>query len=72
MIQNERQYRITFEAIEKFERALARIESDPDLNGDLHPLLRKAQEDAIRGQLADLRAELSEYEARRQRIDVSG
>jgi transcriptional regulator with XRE-family HTH domain len=31
-------------------------------NGKIHPLLRKAEEDALRSQLADLRAQLEEYE----------
>ncbi|MFN8637015.1 MAG: hypothetical protein U0893_24470 [Chloroflexota bacterium] len=72
MIENERQYRITFDAVAKFERALAMIESDPELNSDIHPVLRKAQEDAIRSQLGDLRAELREYEARRLKADLPG
>lgn len=60
MIKNERQYRITNAQAEQFERALA---AEPDR--DLHPLLVKAQEDALRSQLADLRVELEEYEALR-------
>jgi transcriptional regulator with XRE-family HTH domain len=61
MIRNERQYRITKSQVEKFELALQQLGKTE--NGDTHPLLRKAQEDAVRSQLADLRAELEEYEA---------
>lgn len=65
MIKNERQYRITKSQAEKFERALAQVSGEP--TGDLasQPLLRKAQEDALRSQLADLRAQLEEYDALR-------
>jgi transcriptional regulator with XRE-family HTH domain len=61
MIRNERQYRITKSQVEKFELALRQL--DETENSETHPLLRKAQEDAVRSQLADLRAELEEYEA---------
>jgi ribosome-binding protein aMBF1 (putative translation factor) len=59
MIKNERQYRITKAQATKFEHALAQRDAGPPV----HPLLRKAQEDALRSQLADLRAELEAYEA---------
>jgi hypothetical protein len=72
VIENQRQFHITFEAAMKFERALAMIERDPEMNGDIHPVLRKAQEDAIRSQLEDLRAELRDYELRRQSADLPG
>jgi len=35
--------------------------------GAVHPLLQKAQRDALRSQLDDLRAEIEEYEALRSR-----
>jgi len=63
MIKNERQYRITKAQVAKFERALAPGGAGPRGSPPLHPLLQKAQEDALRSQLADLRAELDEYEA---------
>jgi transcriptional regulator with XRE-family HTH domain len=65
MIKNEREYRITKAQAEKFERALARFAQPAGVDGEIHPLLRKAQEDALRSQLADLRTELEEYEALR-------
>jgi transcriptional regulator with XRE-family HTH domain len=63
MIKNERQYAITKTQVEKFARALERLTSQPDKARRVHPLLRKAEADAIRSQLADFRAELKEYEA---------
>ncbi len=64
MIKNERQYRITKSQAEKFQRSLADLAVPP--NGDkIHPLLMKAQEDALRSQLADLQSSLQEYEALR-------
>lgn len=60
MIRNERQYRITKSEAERFERAVGRFDSDTP--ADTHPLLLKAQRDALVNQLADLRAEIEEYE----------
>jgi len=62
MIKNERQYRITRAQAEKFERALAQVRSE-DAAGEVHPVLREAQADALESQLDDLRAELDEYES---------
>lgn len=64
MIKNERQYRITKAQAQKFSSALAQLRESPPDPGQ-HPLLRKAREDAIRSQLADLCSELDEYEALR-------
>jgi len=65
MIKNERQYAITKSQAEKFARALERLTSQPEKTRKVHPLLPKAEADAIRSQLADLRAELEEYQALR-------
>ena len=65
MIKNERQYRITKAQAEKFQQALVGLSQTRDTDEPIHPLLRKAQEDALRSQLADLQAELEEYEALR-------
>jgi transcriptional regulator with XRE-family HTH domain len=65
MIKNERQYRITKAQAEKFERALRELESKKE-RGNVHPLLEKAQADALRSQLGDLRSELHEYQSLRQ------
>ena len=62
MIKNERQYRITKAQTKKFERALDQLRRDIDRRKKLHPLLQKAEEDALRSQLNDLRTQLKEYE----------
>jgi transcriptional regulator with XRE-family HTH domain len=63
MIKNERQYRITNAEAEKFERALAELDASMRQPSDVHPLLRKAERDALASQLGDLLAQLREYEA---------
>lgn len=63
MIKNERQYRITRAQAERFERSLEVLLQGNEDDQDLHPLIAKAREDAIRSQLSDLRSELQEYEA---------
>ena len=55
MIKNERQYRITRAQAERFERSLEVLSRGDEENEDLHPLIAKAREDAIRSQLSDLR-----------------
>ena len=64
VIKNERQYRITRAQAEKFEHAMAELASAPDTPG-VHPVLKKAQIDALRSQLGDLKAELEDYQALR-------
>lgn len=60
MITNERQYRITRSEADRFARALAEFSDAP--RDDVHPMLVKAERDAMVSQLDDLRAELAEYE----------
>jgi transcriptional regulator with XRE-family HTH domain len=62
MIKNERQYRITKAQAVKLERALDQLTTSRGGGGQTHPLLQKAQADALRSQIADLRAQLEEYE----------
>ena len=62
MIKNERQYRITRAQAERFSQALLKFEAQGSEPTGVHPLLHKARGDALRGQLADLEAELREYE----------
>ena len=62
MIKNERQYRITKAQAEKFENTLAQLAETTEDRKHIHPLLRKAEEDALRSQIAELRAEIEEYE----------
>jgi ribosome-binding protein aMBF1 (putative translation factor) len=61
MIKNERQYRVTQAQARRFEEALERLGRAAS-DKKLHPRLRQAQADAVRGQLAELRAELAEYD----------
>lgn len=62
MIANERQYRITTTQAEKFAQAIADLDARP-LEGDprMHEMMRAGMAE----QLAELRAELDEYEALR-------
>ena len=64
MIKNDRQYRITKSQAAKLEQGLA-DETKRGNSTKVHPLLRKAQSDALRSQLADLRSEIKQYEALR-------
>ena len=68
MITNERQYRITCTQARRFELAL--VEFDSTSRDGVHPLLVKAERAALESQLADLSAELEEYE-RLKSADVS-
>lgn len=61
MISNERQYRITKAEADRFRRVLEELEQTGAEEG-VHPRLAKAQHDAVRSQLDELREELAEYE----------
>ncbi|MGB5970009.1 MAG: helix-turn-helix transcriptional regulator [Spirulinaceae cyanobacterium] len=63
MIKNERQYRVTQSQTKKFEEALTQLAQNLSNSKKVHPLLLKAQQDALQSQLNDLREELLEYEA---------
>ncbi len=65
MIKNEQQYRVTSAQIAKFERAVEQLAHYPSPADPTDPLLRRIQLDALRSQLADLRAERDEYDALR-------
>ena len=60
MIKNERQYRITKAQAEKLHRAI--LEYTKTSPRPIHPVLRKAQLDALKSQVNDLKRELTEYE----------
>jgi transcriptional regulator with XRE-family HTH domain len=62
MISNERQYRITKAEADKFQRTLDALKAQGDSREGVHPLLVKAERDALQSQLDDLLAELAEYE----------
>ena len=61
MIKNERQYRITRAQMRKFEGALAELGQNKDKS--IHPLLRKAHQDALTSQYEELRMQVEEYDA---------
>ena len=63
MIKNERQYRITRTQAERFARTLEGLRERPEGADGIHPMIAQAQMDAVSSQLADLEAELREYEA---------
>ena len=63
MIKNERQYKITRAQAARFSNALESLRQRADTDDSLHPLIVKAQEDALSSQLEDLDAELREYES---------
>ena len=63
MIKNERQYRITRTQAQRFEQTLRDLREHPETAGEVHPLIARAREDAVSSQLADLEAELREYES---------
>jgi hypothetical protein len=60
MIADQREYQITKDEVERFEEALAALDTNGnDRSSEMQELLRKALE----GQLEDLRRELLEYES---------
>ena len=63
MIKNERQYRITKAQADRFSQTLLNLEQSPPGVDGVHPLIVKAQQDAVKSQLADLESELREYES---------
>ena len=60
MIANERQYQITQAQAAKFREALATAPA-----GGMPPMALKAMRDGAQSQLAELEAQLAEYEASR-------
>ena len=62
MIKNEKQYRVTQSQAKKFEEALVQLAQNLGSSQEIHPLLLKAQKEALESQLNDLREELLEYE----------
>ena len=62
LITNERQYRITRKRAAGFARAIDEFDARSRERTDVHPRLLRAELEAMRSQLSDLRAELDEYE----------
>ncbi len=59
MIKNERQYLITKAQAARFVRTLESLDGDDGV----HDVIHKAQRDAVRSQISDMKAEISEYES---------
>ncbi len=62
MIKNERQLYITKTQRDKFAQALNDLSMFKDKQPQIHPLLHKAQEDALRSQLIELDKQIKEYQ----------
>jgi transcriptional regulator with XRE-family HTH domain/Zn-dependent peptidase ImmA (M78 family) len=61
MITNERQYKITRSEADRFRKAIGELaKSEP--SNKVHPRLLQAEREAMESQLADLQAELMEYD----------
>ena len=63
MISNERQYRITKAAAEKFKQAVKDLDKNGGLQEGIHPRLVQAQREAAQSQLDDLLEEIDETSA---------
>src|SRR5689334_19578970 len=61
MIKNDRQYRIAKAAAAKFEDALRGFDAAKRPR-NVHPVIQRAEKDALRSQLDDLAAQIREYE----------
>jgi hypothetical protein len=59
MIDNEHHFQVTQNQATRFEIALEALEQNP--RPDLHPLLRKAQQESILSMLETLRKKLATY-----------
>lgn len=66
MAKNDREYRITKAQARKFERALSQL-SESGEGAQLHPLVRKAQRDAVQSQLEELKESLLLSDSSRDR-----
>ena len=61
-VTNERQYRIARRRAADFASAIEKFEAKSHERPDTHPRLLRAELEAMKSQLADLRGELEEYE----------
>lgn len=66
MIRNGREYRITKAQAKRFEQALAQLPKERSIEKGVHPLLAKAQKDALQSQLQSLRKQIKDYERLRR------
>jgi ribosome-binding protein aMBF1 (putative translation factor) len=61
MITNERQYRITRSEADRFRKVIDDLAKAP-ARTDVHPRLLQAEREAMESQLAELQAEIAEYD----------
>ena len=66
MIKNELQYKLTKSSAENFEKRLNWLRENPGAQGQLDPILAKAEEDGLQSMIDELREELQEYERTKQ------
>ena len=59
MIKNQRQYEITKAQLHKFNKAIKKFDMQ---KSNVHPILIKAQKDALCSQAEDLKAQIEEYD----------
>ena len=62
MIINEQQYKVTLAAAARFRKAISDITAEAATRKNVHPRLLRAEREGMKCQLADLEAELREYE----------
>jgi transcriptional regulator with XRE-family HTH domain/Zn-dependent peptidase ImmA (M78 family) len=62
MIKNQLQYKVSKSQLTKFEEAILTSEQRTEVPDGTHPIMWKAQIDALKSQAATLRRELKEYE----------
>ena len=62
MIANERQYGITRKRAVSLARAIEQFDTNLQERAGVHPRLVRAEREGLKSQLADLRAELGDYE----------
>jgi hypothetical protein len=61
MIENERQYHITREAVEKFDKAIINFNCEP-VDPTINPRIARAQREALVSQRDELKAQMRDYE----------
>ena len=67
MIINERQYKVTLDAAERFRKAISDFTIERAAQHNVSPRMLHIQREGMKSQLADLEAELREYETRTSR-----
>jgi hypothetical protein len=69
MIKTERDYQVAKAKVARFKRSLQQLQGRP--TNSIHPTVKKSQEAALQSQLAEVEAELKDYEAREKPSEES-